>query len=173
MKKKGTSTHHIVPVSIGGSDEDNNKKEVPILSHSLYHQIFNNWHPSYILRYVLETLIPFFFKISIDIEEEPFKEFLDSFDKTMLLKVDGKSSLSKKEIQESVKQININLENPVVVDKIRQILKELLGLWNEGWKPHLLFFRLVKDWFTTDPETELIDRAQKVSDFIETLYKCV
>ena len=169
MKKKGTSTHHIVPVSIGGSDEDNNKKEVPILSHSLYHQIFNNWHPSYILRYVLETLIPFFFKISIDIEEEPFKEFLDRFDKTMLLKVDGKS-LSKKEIQESVKQININLENPAVVDKIRQILKELLHLWNEEWRPHLLFFRLVEEWLTADSDIELIYTAQKVRDFI---YMCV
>jgi ABC-type microcin C transport system permease subunit YejE len=169
MRRKGTSTHHIVPVSIGGSDEDNNKKEVLILSHSLYHQIFNNWHPSYILRYVLETLIPVFFNVVIDIEQEPFKEFLDSFDKMMLLKVDRKSSLFKKEIQESVKQININLEKPAVVDKIRQNLKELLGLWNEEWKPHLLFFRLVKDWFTTDSETELIYRAQKVSDFIKTL----
>ncbi|MGB9763497.1 MAG: hypothetical protein ACPLW7_05880 [Minisyncoccia bacterium] len=76
-------THHIVPVSIGGSNSEENTIRVPREQHEMYHKLFNNYHPSSIIRFLFNQIFPLVFKIEINLENEPYFSFLREFDEKM------------------------------------------------------------------------------------------
>ncbi len=146
MKKdgNGTDTHHIVPVSIGGSDEEKNKIRVNRVKHGLYHNLFNNWHPSFIIRFFFEEILPFYFNKKIS-NSKIYYSFLENFDKQMILLKDN-GLINIKEKTEQVKQIIIDFNNKKRAEKFKITLQEFADAWGKDWNAPFLYQRLM-DWF--------------------------
>lgn len=158
MKKSNFDTHHIVPVSIGGSDKEENKIRVDKVKHQIYHFLFNNWHPSAIIRFLFLDFLKAYFQIEINVEQEPFKNFLKTFDEKMKNLVDNSDNSSEKiiiEEKEKIKQININFENMKRKEKFKIGIKELLDAWNNDFEPDKVIEKLCECWFNLREELEL------------------
>ena len=170
MGNNTINTHHIVPVSCGGSDEGCNKKEVNKEKHNLYHKLYNNLHPSAVIRVVLSEFIPFYFsQINIEIEKEPFKSYLIKVDKLMNSRLDKDTTARHKEKQESIRAIEINLDKKKKAEKIKSLLKELLDIHDQEWLPEVLFLRLTENWLFKGSEGALISENRAIAEYIKTL----
>lgn len=159
MKKDGTDTHHIVPVSIGGSDEEKNKIRVNRIKHGLYHKLFNNWHPSFIIRFFFEEILPFYFHKTIS-DSKLYQSFLNNFDQQMtLLKDNGLKNIQEE--KEQIKQIKINFNNKKRAEKFKITLKEFTGAWGKDWNASFLYQRLM-NWFLNDFNKKNLNLVQDV-----------
>ncbi|MGB9680737.1 MAG: hypothetical protein ACP5OX_00600 [Minisyncoccia bacterium] len=147
MKKDSIDTHHIIPLSIGGSNEEKNKIRVNKIKHSVYHSLFNNWHPSYIIRFLLQEVLKEYFEINLDLEKEPLRSFLENFDIKMKELMDDKSYYKHFEEQEKIRQIEINFKNK----KLENKLKDLLDAWEQplNWRPTIIIKKMM-EWFKCD-----------------------
>ncbi len=165
MKKDGTDTHHIVPVSIGGGDDEKNKLlKVNRLKHGLYHSLFNNWHPSAIMRFFFEEILPFYFGKTIT-DLKLYNDFLKDFDIQMKELTNSDLNVAKED-SENIKQITIDFHNRKKAEKFKLILQECLEIWGEDWQASLLFQKFIL-WFQND----YIKKNRKLIKEIEEIEK--
>ena len=54
---KSKSTHHRKPRSIGGTEEERNRSELPISRHRAWHTLFQNWTPQRIAREITDRYL--------------------------------------------------------------------------------------------------------------------
>jgi hypothetical protein len=104
-RNKGYDYHHIVPQSIGGANDGKNMIRVNKQQHRYYHELFNNYHPSTVIRLFFLVILKTVFNIEVDISKEPYLSFLTSFDKIMLTRWNTKNFDYLPEELERTKQI--------------------------------------------------------------------
>lgn len=51
--RPGYSWHHLIPVSRGGTDDEENLKEIPTKVHEAWHTLFKNWTPTEVIAFLL------------------------------------------------------------------------------------------------------------------------
>lgn len=165
MKKNGTDTHHIVPVSIGGIDEEENKiLKVNRLKHGLYHSLFNNWHPSVIMRFFFDEMLPFYFGKTIT-DLKLYNDFLKDFDNQMKELTDFSLNTVREDL-ENTKQIKIDFHNRKKAEKFQLTLQECLDIWKNEWKEHIVFQKFIL-WF----QNEYIRKNKILIEEIEEMEK--
>lgn len=169
MKRDGTDTHHIVPVSIGGSDEEKNKlPKINRFRHGLYHSLFNNWHPSAIMRFFFEEILPFYFGKTIT-DLKLYDDFLKDFDIQMKELTDSALNAAKED-SENIKQITIDFHNRKKAEKFKLILQECLEIWGKEWQAHILFQKFIL-WFQNDSIRQNKALIQEIEEIEKELDK--
>lgn len=71
-----------MPQSIGGTNEERNIVIVETKQHALYHLLFNNYHPSTVIRVCLFIILPSIFNVPLAKlnNNKEIEEFLENFD---------------------------------------------------------------------------------------------
>ena len=153
--------HHIVPQSIGGANDEKNMIRVNKQQHRYYHELFNNYHPSTVIRLFFLIILKTVFGIEVDISKEPYLSFLTSFDKIMLTRWNTKNFDYLPEELEKTKQIfsfdiqsqssdNKNLRRKTKFEKFKIRLEEFTTFNNSQYfTPTGLFIQLCY-WFKID-----------------------
>ena len=166
MKRdKGYDFHHIVPQSIGGANDEKNMIRVNRQQHQCYHELFNNYHPSTVIRLFFLIILKTVFDIEVDISKEPYLSFLTSFDKIMLTRWNTKNFDYLPEELEKTKQIfsfdiqkinqsqssdSKNLRRKTKFEKFKIRLEEFTTFNNsQRFTPTGLFIQLCY-WFKID-----------------------
>ncbi|MGC8651414.1 MAG: hypothetical protein ACP5RX_02270 [Minisyncoccia bacterium] len=165
--KEQYDTHHIVPVSIGGSNTEQNRIKVPKEQHAMYHKLFNNYHPSSILRFVFDQILPWCFGIYIDFKNEPYFSFVQFFDEKMF-QLWGSSSCRHYESLEETKAIlqfaSHSQKQKDKIGNIKLILYQFcIYHHTSDWSPTGLL-KQIFFWFKLKPEEyrEVIKEIKKL-----------
>lgn len=165
MPETPYDTHHIVPVSIGGSDDARNIIRVPRQQHALYHQLFNNYHPSSIIRFLFSQIFPLCFHLQIDISKDPYLSFLKNFDEKMF-HLWNKNNLNL--IIENFEKIKAILPleyNRKKKDKIIQFVDRLYNFCtyhhSYDWSASGLFQQICH-WCKIEPSTEILNELKQI-----------
>ena len=160
-RNKGYDYHHIVPQSIGGANDEKNMIRVNKQQHQRYHELFNNYHPSTVIRLFFLIILKTVFGIEVDISKEPYLSFLTSFDKIMLTRWNTKNFDYLPEELEKTKQIfsfdiqnqssdSKNLRRKTKFEKFKIRLEEFTTFNNDHcFTPTGLFLQLFY-WFKID-----------------------
>jgi len=164
-RDKGYDFHHIVPQSIGGANDEKNMIRVNRQQHQCYHELFNNYHPSTVIRLFFLVILKTVFDIEVDISKEPYLSFLTSFDKIMLTRWNTKNFDYLPEELEKTKQIfsfdiqkinqsqssdSKNLKRKTKFEKFKIRLEEFTTFNNsQCFTPTGLFLQLCY-WFKID-----------------------
>jgi len=154
--------HHIVPQSIGGANDEKNMVRVNRQQHQCYHELFNNYHPSTVIRLFFLVILKTVFDIEVDISKEPYLSFLTSFDKIMLTRWNTKNfdylpeelektkqifSFNIQKINQSQSSDNKNLRRKTKFEKFKIRLEEFTTFNNsQSFTPTGLFIQLCY-WF--------------------------
>lgn len=154
--------HHIVPQSIGGANDEKNMIRVKRQQHQYYHELFNNYHPSTVIRLFFLVILKTVFNIEVDISKEPYLSFLTSFDKIMLTRWNTKNfdylpeelertkqifSFNIQKINQSQSSDNKNLRRKTKFEKFKIRLEEFTTFNNsQSFTPTGLFIQLCY-WF--------------------------
>ena len=154
--------HHIVPQSIGGANDEKNMIRVNRQQHQCYHELFNNYHPSTVIRLFFLVILKTVFDIEVDISKEPYLSFLTSFDKIMLTRWNTKNfdylpeelektkqifSFNIQKINQSQSSDNKNLRRKTKFEKFKIRLEEFTTFNNsQSFTPTGLFIQLCY-WF--------------------------
>ena len=154
--------HHIVPQSIGGANDEKNMIRVNKQQHQRYHELFNNYHPSTVIRLFFLVILKTVFDIEVDISKEPYLSFLTSFDKIMLTRWNTKNfdylpeelertkqifSFNIQKINQSQSSDNKNLRRKTKFEKFKIRLEEFTTFNNsQRFTPTGLFIQLCY-WF--------------------------
>jgi hypothetical protein len=157
--------HHIVPQSIGGANDEKNMIRVNRQQHQCYHELFNNYHPSTIIRLFFLVILKTVFNIEVHISKEPYLSFLTSFDKIMLTRWNTKNfdylpeelertkqifSFNIQKINQSQSSDNKNLRRKTKFEKFKIRLEEFTTFNNsQRFTPTGLFIQLCY-WFKID-----------------------
>ncbi|MDD3101558.1 MAG: hypothetical protein PHE59_00190 [Patescibacteria group bacterium] len=79
-----TTTHHKIPRSRGGVNEEGNRKEVVDWVHKAWHRIFLNWTPNEVIRAFRVNNRNFFIRNNDLLKQDWFSLFGDRSDKEII-----------------------------------------------------------------------------------------